>query len=270
MKPCTKELKHLEKSWSIVQKANQPIVLFALMSSDLTYNQFHRSGNKVANAFIQLGMTKGDTVAVMLPNSPEFLAVWLGLTRIGVIEVPINTAFRGDLLTYILNKAECKAIVISSKWVERINQIESDLLHLQHVIVVEDGNIPSLIHMGWYSFEELISRASENDIDILIQPEDPSLILFTSGTTGPSKGVILTHSANFSVAKTACELMKYGPEDRLFTAFPLFHVNARYTTILVALLSIVMSSCTANSQLQNFGIFAGGNKSRHLISWVPF
>ncbi len=205
-------------------------------SSDLTYNQFHLNGNKAANAFIQLGMTKGDTVAVMLPNSPEFLAVWLGLTRIGVIEVPINTAFRGDLLTYILNKAECKAIVISSKWVERINQIESDLLHLQHVIVVEDGKIPIPHNMGWYSFEELISRASENDIDILIQPEDPSLILFTSGTTGPSKGVILTHSANFSVAKTACELMKYGPEDRLFTAFPLFHVNARYTTILVALL----------------------------------
>ena len=147
-------------------------------SSDLTYNQFHLNGNKAANAFIQLGMTKGDTVAVMLPNSPEFLAVWLGLTRIGVIEVPINTAFRGDLLTYILNKAECKAIVISSKWVERINQIESDLLHLQHVIVVEDGKIPIPHNMGWYSFEELISRASENDIDILIQPKTLTYIIY--------------------------------------------------------------------------------------------
>ena len=214
-------------------------------SSDLTYDQFHRSGNQVANAFKMLGLTKGNTCAVMLPNSPEFLAVWLGLTRVGVIEVPINTAFRGDLLTYILNKAECQAIVISSQWVDRIHQINSDLLHLQHVIVVgdDDGPIPNKI--GWYSYRNLISKASDSEIEVNIQPEDSSLILFTSGTTGPSKGVILTHRANFSVAKTACELMKYGPEDRLFTAFPLFHVNARYTTILVALLvdcDVVMHS----------------------------
>ena len=56
---------------------------------------------------------KGQTCAVMLPNSPEFLATWLGLARIGVIEVPINVAYRGDLLAYILNQAECRAIVIS-------------------------------------------------------------------------------------------------------------------------------------------------------------
>lgn len=213
--------------------------------SDLTYEQFHLSGNKAGNAFLQLGLTKGVTCAVMLPNCPEFLAVWLGLTRIGVIEVPINTAFRGDLLTYILNKAECKAIVISSQWAERIHQIESDLLHLQHVIVVDDGNHLIPHKMDWYSYGELISRASDHHIDDHIQPEDSSLILFTSGTTGPSKGVTLTHRANFSVAKTACELMNYGPEDRLFTAFPLFHVNARYTTILVALLvdcDVVMHS----------------------------
>lgn len=204
--------------------------------TDLTYDQFHRSGNKVANFLTSLGLFKGQTCAVMLPNSPEFLAAWLGLARLGVIEVPINTAFRGDLLAYILNKAECQAIVISSQWVERINNISNDLVHLRHVIVVGEDYESVSNDFIYHSYSQLFAEANDDSVPVQIEPKDTSLILFTSGTTGPSKGVILCHKANFSVANTACELMKYGPGDRLFTAFPLFHVNARYTTILVALL----------------------------------
>jgi carnitine-CoA ligase len=212
---------------------------------DLTYDQFHRSGNKVVNFIASLGLSKGQTCAVMLPNSPEFLATWLGLSRLGVIEVPINTAFRGDLLTYILNKAECQALVVSSQWVERVNQISSELTHLRHVIVVGEDYEAIGAQLNYHSYADLFAKASDAALDVKVEPKDTALILFTSGTTGPSKGVILSHTSTFSVAKTACELMKYEPEDRLFTAFPLFHVNARYTSILVALLKgcdVVMHS----------------------------
>lgn len=203
---------------------------------DLTYDQLHQSGNKVANLVASLGLVKGVTCAVMLPNISECLTTWLGLSRLGVIEVPINTAFRGDLLTYILNKAECQAIVISSEWVERINQIRDDLEFLRHVIVLGEDYDAISQNFAYHSFEDLFAKASNAPINVNVEPKDTALILFTSGTTGPSKGVILSHTATFSVAKTACELMQYGPEDRLFTAFPLFHVNARYTSILVGLL----------------------------------
>lgn len=205
--------------------------------TDLTHDEFHRGGNKVAHFIASLGISKGQTCAVMLGNSPEFLATWLGLARLGVIEVPINTAFRGDLLAYILNKAECQAIVISSEWVERIHKISNELTHLRHVIVVgNDYDEGELTQFIVHSYAELFSNSSDARVHVEINPKDTALILFTSGTTGPSKGVILGHTATFSVAKTACELMNYGPYDRLFTAFPLFHVNARYTSVLVALL----------------------------------
>ena len=212
---------------------------------DLTYDQFHRSGNKVAHFMTSLGLSKEQTCAVMLPNGPEFLATWLGLARIGVVEVPINVAYKGDLLTYILNKAECKALVISEQYVDCLTNIISQLTHLDHIIVVGEEYKPVLGRIAWHSFTQLLSDACDTEVDVQIQPEDPSIILFTSGTTGPSKGVILSHRANFSVAKTACELMNYGPEDRLYTVFPLFHVNARYTTILVGLMAdcdVVMHS----------------------------
>ena len=204
---------------------------------DLTYEEFHRNGNKVAHFMTSLGLKKGQTCAVMLPNSPEFLAVWLGLARIGVIEVPINTALKGDLLSYILNKAECQAIVISSQWVDRLQQIWDELKQLRHIIVVGGDEMPVSENITWHSYQELIDNASDAPVDVPIKPEDTSLILFTSGTTGPSKGAILSHRANFALATTCCDLMNYGPDDRMFTVFPLFHVNARYATILPALIA---------------------------------
>ena len=206
-------------------------------SIDLTYGQFHREGNKIAHVMNSLGLSKGQTCAVMLPNSPEFLATWLGLARLGVIEVPINVAYRGDLLAYILNKAECKAIVISSQWVERLEDISKELEHLQHVIVVGEDIEPLPDPMIGHSYKNLMENASSVSLNIEISPNNPSLILFTSGTTGPSKGAILSHRANFALASTCCDLMNYGPDDRLFTVFPLFHVNARYATILPALIA---------------------------------
>ncbi|SDI09484.1 crotonobetaine/carnitine-CoA ligase [Alteribacillus persepolensis] len=206
-------------------------------NTDLTFEQFHRNGNRAANMIKALGLTKGDTCAVMLPNVPEFLETWLGLARLGVIEVPINVAYRGDLLTYILNKAECKALIIDSQWVERVNFISENLHHIQHVIVVGDDYEPSSEKMNWYSYADLIGEAAMDSVCETIQPQDPSLILFTSGTTGPSKGAILSHKANFALASACCDLMNYGPDDCLFTVFPLFHINARYATILPALLA---------------------------------
>ncbi|MBM4761830.1 ATP-dependent acyl-CoA ligase [Bacillus sp. B15-48] len=217
------------------QQPNARFVRFA--NVDLTYEQLHREGNKFANVMHTLGLSKGQTCAVMMPNSPEFLATWLGLARLGVIEVPINTAYRGDLLTYILNKAECQAIVISSQWVERIAAISQDIPNLKHVIVVGEMELSPSQSICYHSYENLIEKASIEPVDVKITPFDPSLILFTSGTTGPSKGVVLSHRANFALAETCCDLMNYGPDDRLFTVFPLFHVNARYATILPALLA---------------------------------
>lgn len=211
---------------------------------DLTYLEFHESGNRAANALSSLELNKGDTCAVMLPNSPEFLAVWLGLTRLGVIEVPVNTEYRGALLIHVLNQAKCRALVISAQWLERVQEMAPELRFLKHIVIVGDAKDEfTMGQIQCYSYSMLMEKAESTPIKEKAEAHDPSLILFTSGTTGPSKGAILSHKANFTLAKTCCELMKYGSDDRLFTVFPLYHVNARYATVLAALVagsSVVM------------------------------
>lgn len=140
-------------------KPNSRFVRF--QNVDLTYGQFHRDGNKMAHVLEVLNLSKGQTCAVMLPNSPEFLAVWLGLARLGVIEVPINVAYRGDLLAYILNQAECQAMVTSSKWVDKVRDIMGELIHLRHLIVVGDNYVPLPGQIMCHSYHKLLANASD-------------------------------------------------------------------------------------------------------------
>jgi crotonobetaine/carnitine-CoA ligase len=199
---------------------------------DLTYADLDGGASQVAAAFAGpggLGLAKGDTAAVMLPNGPEYMLTWMGLARAGIIEVPLNTGLRGDLLAYMLNQAEVRALVIADQWVDRIDAIRRDLRTLEHVVTVGDDRRGT-------PFDQLVQGAGADAIapPVEIAPSDPSVILFTSGTTGPSKGVVLTHNANFRLAANVNALMGYGPGEVLYNAFPLFHVNARYTGVLCA------------------------------------
>jgi carnitine-CoA ligase len=205
----------------------------------VTYAGLDESARRVANALTALGLAKGDRAAVMLPNRPEFLACWFGLARAGIVEVPLNTGLRGDLLAYMLNQAGCTALVVDEQWLERIERIAPKLPALTHVIPVRSATpTEPPAPFGGFAFtpyEELLT-ASAVAPEVEVGPFDHAVILFTSGTTGPSKGAVLTHNSHVAQAVNVCDLMGYGDGETLFNAFPLFHVNARYTSVLPAML----------------------------------
>jgi carnitine-CoA ligase len=202
-------------------------------STAVSYRALDESASRFANALHELGLRKGDRGAVMLGNRQEHLTSWFGMVRAGVIEVPLNTSLRGDLLAYMLRLTDCRLLVIDAQWLDRVEAILPDLPSLQWLVVV--GGEVAVAGVAARPFAELL-EASADPPAVDVAPWDPSVILFSSGTTGPSKGVVLTHNANIRAALNVCEMMEYREDDRLFNAFPLFHVNARYTGVVAAML----------------------------------
>ena len=208
---------------------DRPAVRFEAVT--LTYGEWDAQANRVANALHAAGLDPGSRVAVMLTNRPEFLAAWAGIAKAGMVEVPVNTAYKGYLLAYLLEHAQCSALIVEAQWLDRLAAIEDEVPSLRTVVVLDDAS-PRVGALRTVAWEDVLAGAPASAPEVTVDPTDVSSILYTSGTTGPSKGVVLTHAANFYMARNVVELMDYGKDDVVFNAFPLFHVNARYSGVL--------------------------------------
>lgn len=187
-----------------------------------------------AAGFTSLHLTPGDHVGVMMQNSIENIEVWFGIQKAGLVEVPIHTASRGGLLQYLLDHADVKALVVDESLLDRVLEILDSLPKLEHLIVnsaaapqVGSGSIAS------HHLPELFQDSAPPQLQL--STLSTAVILHTSGTTGPPKGVVLSQGAVLHLTRHIVWLMDYVSSDRLYTTFPLFHNNAKYTSVTAAL-----------------------------------
>ena len=197
---------------------------------DVTYSGLIEQAARVAGGLRELGIERGDRVAVMMSTRAEFLYAWIGINGVGAIEVPIHDAARGPGIAYILNTTGAKALIVDDEHVDHIADYIGDVETLEHVFVT--GEPPQLSKPA-QSFDVLLG--SEPIEFVELEPDEPSSILFTGGTTGPPKGVVLSHSHNLNVGKGCGELFGYTADDVLYSVFPLFHANAKYMSVLAAM-----------------------------------
>jgi crotonobetaine/carnitine-CoA ligase len=188
-----------------------------------TYADTHHLTSSYAEGFRRLGIARGDHVALMLPNRLELLwAIW-GLGKLGAVAVPINTAAKGDLLTYLLDQSDSVLLCAEDGYRDRVDAAAAAVPALREVIGPERlagfANLPS---------DDPPEMAQ-------VGPSDPHLIMYTSGTTGPSKGVVCPHSQGHAVGMQMASLSGYRPADVLYTCLPVFHANALWFTIYAAL-----------------------------------
>lgn len=194
--------------------------------------EFEERANRFANGFLESGIGRGTKVAVMLENCPEYLYSWFGLAKIGAVMVPVNTAHKGQLLGYILNASDAEAVITDSRLLPRVLEIEVSLGKVKRIFVhgsPTGGSInTSPLAAVWES--------SDSPVKEDVKHSDPMTILFTSGTTGPSKGVVMSHHYYYYAARTIGAGMQVNSDDTLYTCLPLFHVNAQVCTVLAAML----------------------------------
>ncbi len=196
--------------------------------------------SKVANGFLALGVKKGDKVAILLPNCPEFIYVWFALNRIGAVEVPINTALKGEGLRYQIVQSDSVALVADVAFLENLEAIAGELSTLTHTIFIDtkesNGGAPKLGGIEELSYAELADHSSDRP-DIKVDAHDMATIIYTSGTTGVSKGVEISHYYWYAIWSESVKYSRYTEDDVLYTGLPFFHGNAQGITLGSALLA---------------------------------
>jgi crotonobetaine/carnitine-CoA ligase len=208
-----------------------------------SYQDLDDLTNRYANGFATLGIRKGDHVALMLDNSPEFLWALWGLGKLGAVAVPLNTAAKGDLLTYFLAQSDSTTLCVSQPWLQRVIDILDDVPALRQILVhgrsttdIDGSGVPADRQTG--RLEDLAESPSDPQRhEVPVVAGDPHLILYTSGTTGPSKGAVSPQSQGFGVGTQMAEINGYRQDDVLYTCLPAFHGNALWYTIYAALLA---------------------------------
>jgi carnitine-CoA ligase len=198
----------------------------------LTYARMDELSNRFARGLTRLGVSKGNRLAMLLPNCEEFVPLWFAAAKLGAIEVPINPAMKDKLLRYLLKDCEASVLVCHSSVLENVAAALMNEAVFAHVIVI-GGDATHVKAAGIacdsaVTASELASElASPVPIDI-VDPSDPIAIMYTSGTTGSSKGVILPHHQYYVWAERMAASMALTSDDVYFTPLPLFHGDAQF------------------------------------------
>jgi len=191
---------------------------------EISFQTFRENVHRAANWLIKLGIKNRDRVCIYLPNCPEFLYIWLGLSHIGSVLVPINVNYKDKEANYILKHSECVAVVGNAKTLEVVKNAHPNLPWLKYIISVgEKVPDPNILEFSSFAYEEPKITTS-----LRVNEDDISSIMYTSGTTGPPKGVMVTHCAYVYGGQGYTHWADITDKDRLFTCLPLYHANAQY------------------------------------------
>ena len=224
------------------------------MGEAASYEELDFNADRLAAGFTrELGLRAGESAAVMMRNSLACVDAWFAMARAGVVDVPVNVAQQGDGLRYVLSQSRSKVVLCDAEFLGRLAAVSPDLPEVRHVVVhrpdrpaagaaggAEGGGSGGAEGGAGFNpgvtLHELPSLYIDESPKLpRLQPQDVAAILYTSGTTGPPKGAMLSHAANLTLARHTSWLMGYDSSDVLYTAFPLYHINARYTTVMCAL-----------------------------------
>lgn len=187
----------------------------------LTYNQFAERVNRYSNAMRGLGVGKGERVAILSQNCHRMLEAFFGAAQAGVISMPMNFRLIPDDFEYILNHGGAKVLIVESGLQHLINPIRKELRSVQSFFVASDAEIDT---EGWESYELLLAGASSDPPPpVDIDENETSALLYTSGTTGKPKGVMLTHRNLYINALNATIEFGLRDTDNYLHGIAMFH-----------------------------------------------
>ena len=200
-----------------------------------TYREVDEASNRLANGMRDAGIGAGTHVAVLSDNRPEALFAYLALAKLGAVAVPVNTAARGDLLRYLLAHSDCTALVADAECLEHAEAVHDDLPALATLIHIDAPDRP--VSQRWTQVRglEQFDAHSATPPAHDVRFSELGAIFYTSGTTGPSKGVMFSQARMLLWGLSHIEAFGYTEDDIAYVCLPLFHVNALLGATYMAL-----------------------------------
>jgi len=201
-----------------------------------TYKDMNIQSNRIVNGLVKLGLKKGDGISIFEINSPEYLLSLFAAFKMGCYVVLVNTGLRGDGLQYIIDHSDSKAFLLHWTLVDAYLNIKDNLPKIKHVIVDINEAPPDFkLPDGAVSLQSVMD-ASDEDIEVEIDPEAIAYLIYTSGTTGLPKATSFFYGSTLmgdGLAFMGLLAFAVGrPGDVLFTCLPLFHGNALQLTTM--------------------------------------
>jgi carnitine-CoA ligase len=200
-----------------------------------TYGDLWSRARRAAAVFADQGVQRGDPVLVMLDNTIQFVDAWLGLALLGAVQVPVNTEYLGAILGHQVLDSGAWLMLIDQAYVERVAELSAGRGGLRRLLV--SGSAPVPAGMECETWENVYGRATELPDSAIAESAEHDIvaIMYTSGTTGPSKGVRITHAHAFTYAKLAGQTTQLSEQDVYFAPLPLFHIAGQWALVYACL-----------------------------------
>jgi acyl-CoA synthetase (AMP-forming)/AMP-acid ligase II len=201
----------------------------------LTYAQWDERASRLANALLGLGLRKGDRVALLAYNTLEWMEIYAGLARAGLVAVPINFRLAGPEVAYIVQHAEASAVIVQEALRGVVEGLRGEL-------PVEPGRYlwfgaeGESAPAGWQGYEALLAAATTTPPATEVGPADLFALMYTSGTTGRPKGAMRSHEGNALLALATALEFGLTRDDNGLLVMPLCHANSLYFSVTFAML----------------------------------
>ena len=191
-----------------------------------TFTELSADVTRLANSLQALGLSRGDHVGVMSVNSAEYVIIYYACAKLGVTFVPLNYRAKREELTYMINTVEAKMIFVSDRYQELVDAIADDCPTVQHYIALESSRL------NQQHYRDLMAAGSDDFLYAEVDDKDPTVIIYTSGTTAMPKGVQVTYQdLTVYVTNTMSPADPEAPHQKTLLSVPLFHIAGATTMV---------------------------------------